>query len=188
MLTRRARRFPNSLRSESKCSASIDELRSRVLCFASRCYTRCGSSPHVNLILRVHAPHFYFLFFLVVTRITLSLFYFCEIIFASRFSAMRLSSHRSHTSSRFESLIAQINFYFILSRRSVRSRLCGSRSHGSPHELALRSLDDLFMSPPRFRFTRSALRSIFSGLRLSVDFAPSAPHLTSKVSQFQDSC
>ena len=130
---------------------------------------------------------FLFFIFLVVTRITLSLFYFCEIIFASRFSAMRLSSHRSHTSSRFESLIAQINFYFILSRRSVRSRLCGSRSHGSPHELALRSLDDLFMPIPRFRFTRSALRLILLGLRLSVDFAPSAPHLTSKVSQFQDS-
>ena len=113
MLTRRARRFPNSLRSESKCSASIDELRSRVLRFASRCYTRCGSSPHVNLILHVHAPNFYFYFPRRYKNNSLSL-YFCEIIFASRFSAMRLSSHRSHTSSRFESLIAQINFILYL--------------------------------------------------------------------------
>ena len=61
LLTRRARRFPNSLRSESKCSASIDELRSCVLCFASRCYTRCGSPPHVNLMCT--STIFFFIFY-----------------------------------------------------------------------------------------------------------------------------
>ena len=97
-----------------------------------------------ELMLRAHALLFYLIFFLVVTRITLSHLYFCEIIFASRSSAMRLSLPQVATRARASN--SHRSSFCILWFRSSRSTLClfltGFDSRST-------SLPPLRISPPR---------------------------------------